>query len=216
MILMKIIVRDETGIKKCLIQFRDVLYLEKRFNTRSIRKFISLSFEEKVNEESFVEVRNRDIAKAIEAIPYIVDFSEMAKYDCVTLSRLIVLANSQIANEKQKLDEEKKVEDLQDIISFNNGTLTYVIPVMFDGKSMTKNDDIVFGSTTLPGYYLLKSSDKDFDYNSYILENAHSLFECVCPDQELISFQTTKLNDGILIHFKGKRKLFGSKKKNNI
>lgn len=205
MILMKIIIKDETGIKKCLIQLRDVDYMEKKYNAKSIRKYLTMGIHSELKEESFIPVVNAHIAQVIEADPNIVDFSEIVKLDTLSISRLIVLAHSFGATKKQQLDEEKKTIDLQDIMSFKNGTLDYKIPLMLDGKVMNKDGEIVFGSTTIPGCYVLKGN-KHSNLREYLELNSNALYSLIGLDKEMESYSVTELDNCLLVHFNTKKK----------
>lgn len=202
---MKIIIKDETGIKKCLIQLRDVDYMEKKYNARSIRKYLTMGIHSELKEESFIPVTNAHIAEVIEANPSIVDFSEMVRLDNLSISRMIVLAHTFGAKEKQQLDDEKKIIDLQDIMSFKNGTLNYQIPLLLDGKVMFNDGNVVFGSTTIPGYYMLKGN-KETNLREYLELNSNSLFNTIESDKEMESYSVTELDNCLLVRFNTKKK----------
>ena len=208
---MKIIIRDEQGIKKCYAQLRDIEYLADRYGSMF---FGSLLVKERrkgrKTGEDFVDITNLDVAKIIEMNPYIVDFSDMAKYDILTLSRMIILAQSPMSTGKQRMDEEHKVEDLQDLIMFNKGMLTYGIPVLYDENLLIDDGEVVFGSTTLPGYYMLRAHNKDLDLNKYLNDNLHSLFSLVSPEGEMKSHDVTKVDDSLLVHFVEKKKVLSN------
>ena len=211
---MKIIIRDEQGIKRCFVQMRDLEYLADRFGSVFFGGLVARkNRQENHKMEDFTEITNVDVAKVIDRNPYIVDFSEFAKYDALTLSRLIILAHSPMATGKQRMDDEHKVEDLQDLISFKRGMLTYGIPVLYDEDLLFEDGEVVFGSTTLPGYYLLRSSNEDLDLNSYLNENLHALFSLVNPDGEMKNHEVTKLDDGLLVHFVEKKKILSQIRK---
>ncbi len=143
---MKIIVRNEQGIKRCFCQMRDIDYLCTRFTSERFRRLALGNYIFKVDqlgEDDFIEVKNRAVQKMIDENPYIVDFSEVNMYDGFTLARMIVLSSSLMPNEKQRLDDEHKVLDLQDIISFNKGMLTYPIPILFDEKIKIDDGEVI-------------------------------------------------------------------------
>ena len=183
---MKIIVRDEQGIKKCLVQVRDIKYLADRMNSpKFLRLALGSYVGKKLTGEDFIEINTIGIAKIIEECSYIVDFQEMAKYDDLTLSRMILLSRSPISlDEKKKMDEEHKVEDLVDLISFNKGMLTYPIPVLFDQKVLSDDGEVVFGSTTIPEHFMLKRNSDNIDLVDYFVSNANALFEQTGLDEK--------------------------------
>lgn len=210
---MKIIVRDNKGIKKCLIQYRDVKYLGLRFDTPKIVDFLLRDIDvSKLKDSDFIEVKNAEVARIIDENQNIVDFGECVKYDNLTLSRLIILAHGFYPSEKEKLDEERKVEDMQDIISLKNGTLTYQIPVLYSPIDVLADGKVVFGNSTIPGYYVLKSNDQDFDLTAFLEENVRKLFEMVKPEEELDHYGVSKVDDCLLVYFKGNKKLRNEKR----
>lgn len=209
---MKIIVKDGENIKKCLIQVRDINYLAERYELTILRKALLGKNEGAKKEYEFVEVHNKDLAGAIEQNPYIVNFSEMAKYDDFTLSRLVLLTQIPGSTGKQRLDDQHKIEDLQDIITFTNGKLPYQIPVLFDDRITLVNEDVTFGSTTIPDYYMIRSNKKDLNLPEYLNAKVNSLFGILELDREMESFTTIELDDCLLVKFKLKRKLLGKKR----
>ena len=210
---MKIILRDEQGIKRCFVQVRDVEYLVQKYNSPKLGKMAlgNASYRD-LRADEFFEVKNMGVAKIIDDIPYIVEFGEVVNYDALTLSRMIVLSQSLITSEKEKLDEENKVRDLQDVMSFNKGMLTYPIPVLYD-ELIIDDGEVVFGSSTIPGYYMLKSYDEDLDLGSYLETNASNLFHSINEDGEMASYEVTKLDNALLVHFKEKNKLLAKIRK---
>ncbi len=214
MIRMKIIIRDENELKRCFIQLKDVDYLVERFNSPKLGRLIlgNNKFRH-LGKYDFFEIKNRGVAQMIEENPYIVDFSEMVKYDGLTLSRLILLAQNPLSTNKKKLDEEHRVDDLQDIMSFNRGMLTYPIPILYDERIIYDNDEVVFGSTTLPNYYMLRPIQEDIDLNEYLAFHHQSLFESVLPEDEMASYQVTEIDGGLLVHFDVKNKVLSKIRK---
>jgi len=212
---MKIIVRDEQGIKKCLVQVRDIKYLADRMNSpKFLRLALGSYVGKKLTGEDFIEINTIGIAKIIEECPYIVDFQEMAKYDDLTLSRMILLSRSPISlDEKKKMDEEHKVEDLVDLISFNKGMLTYPIPVLFDQKVLFDDGEVVFGSTTIPEHFMLKRNSEDVDLAEYFSQNAQSLFEQTGIEGEMKGYNTLPFSDSLLVQFDVKKKLLAKIRK---
>ena len=210
---MKIILRDEQGIKRCFVQVRDIAYLVQRYNSPKLGKMaFGDSYDHELRADDFFEVKNKGVAKIIDDIPYIVEFGEVVNYDALTLSRMIVLSQSFVASEKEKLDEENKVRDLQDVISFNKGMLTYPIPVLFDDLAID-DGKVVFGSSTIPGYYMLKTYDESLDLDSYLESNAKDLFHSINADGEMASYEVTKLDNSLLVRFKEKNKLLAKIRK---
>lgn len=204
---MKIVVRNEQEIIRCFAQLRDIEYLGERYNSHLFGN-LAVREHNKGHKDpyEFLEIKNKNIAKIIDRHPYIVDFSEMVKYNNLTLSRLILLSHSFLPNEKAKMDEEHKTDDLVDIISFKKGMLTYPIPVFFDEKTLWDNGEVVFGSTTIPGYYMLRSYNKDMNLREYFEANAQELFKAVKGDKEMDSYDITPVGKDILVHFKEKKK----------
>ena len=204
---MKIVVRNEQEITRCFAQLRDIEYLGERYNSHL---FGNLAVREHKNGHTnpyeFLEIKNESVAKIIDRHHYIVDFSDMVKYDTLTLSRLILLSHSFLPDEKTKMDEEHKTDDLVDIISFKKGMLTYPIPVFFDEKDLLDNGEVVFGSTTIPGYYMLRSYNNEMDLREYFEANAQELFKAVRGDKEMVSYDITPLGKELLVHFKEKKK----------
>lgn len=211
---MKIIIRDEQGLMRCFAQVRDAKYLAQRYDSK---KFLNLALGNaayrNLKDDDFYEVKNRAVAQIILENPYIVDFSEMVKCDGLTLNRIILLSQSPISYGKQKMDEQHKVEDLLDILNFNRGMLTYPIPVYYDGNIMMDNGEVVFGSTTIPGFYMLRSYNEELDLNEYLELNSGSLYERVNPEGEMVSYEVTKVNNGLLVHFKEKNKILSQIRK---
>ena len=203
---MKIIVRDGNEIKKCLVQVRDIEYLSERFELAKLKKAVLGKEEGTKKGYEFVEIHNKELAGAILQNPFIVDFSEMAKHDSFTLSRIIFLTQTPINDGKQRLDDQKKIEDLQDIITFNTGKLPYQIPVLFDDKVTLINEDVTFGSCTVPNYFMIRSNKKGLDLAAYVREKIGSLFAVLDCDREMESYSTVEVDDAILIKFKLKRK----------
>lgn len=198
---MKIIIRDGQMIKKCLIQVKDVLYLIERFNVPKLKTLL-LKNRKDLKAVDFINVTDERIARIIEENEYIVDFTSMSNYDSFTLSRLILLGHNPIIN---KLDEENRVMDLQSIISFKNGELDYSIPVTLT-KHLYEDSEVVFGPSTFANYYLLDSKEEGLDIESYLDQHASSLYSLINSDQELDSFDVIKVQKGILVHFKEKKK----------
>jgi hypothetical protein len=209
---MKIIIKDGENIKKCLIQVRDVNYLAERYELTTLRKALLGKNEDSKKEYEFIEVHNKDLARAIEQNPFIVNFTEMARYDDFTLSRLIFLTQTPVNDGKQRLDDQHKIEDLQDIITFNTGRLPYQIPVLFDDRITLINEDVTFGSTTIPNYYMLRANKKDLNLAEYLRTKVDSLFGILELDREMDSYSTVELEDSLLVKFKLKRKRLTKKR----
>ena len=211
---MKIIVRDEHGIKRCFCQMRDIDYLSTRFTSERFRQFAlgNYIFRD-LKEDDFFEVKNRAVKKIIEEDQYIVDFGEINKYDNLTLSRMILLSQVPLPTEREKLGIDHKILDLQDIISFNRGMLTYPIPVLFDEKMKFEDGDVVFGSTTLSDHFMLRTNNQDIDLIDYFMENCNSLFALAYPEGEMKSYNIKKVNNDLIIYFEVKKRLFKSLKK---
>jgi hypothetical protein len=209
---MKIIIKDGENIKKCLIQVRDVNYLAERYELTTLRKALLGKNEDSKKEYEFIEVHNKDLAGAIEQNPFIVNFTEMARYDDFTLSRLIFLTQTPVNDGKQRLDDQHKIEDLQDIITFNTGRLPYQIPVLFDDRITLINEDVTFGSTTIPNYYMLRANKKDLNLAEYLRTKVDSLFGILELDREMDSYSTVELEDSLLVKFKLKRKRLTKKR----
>jgi len=211
---MKIIIRNEQGIKRCYIQLRDVDYLVERYNSPKLGKMaLGNAAFRNLRADDFFEVKNKGVAKIIEDNPYIVEFGEVVNYDVLTLSRMILLSQVPTVSEKDKFDQDHKVEDLQDIISFNKGMLTYPIPVLFDEELLVDDGEVIFGSTTFPNQYMIKSTNPELDLVDYFLDNINDLFLEVFPGEEMKDYSLMKLDDALLIHFVPKRSLFKSLKK---
>ena len=84
--------------------------------------------------------------------------------------------------------------------------LTYPIPVFFDEKVLLDNGEVVFGSTTIPGYYMLRSYNNEMNLREYFETNAQELFKAVRGDKEMVSYDITPLGKELLVHFKEKKK----------
>lgn len=212
---MKIIIRDANGgIKRCFAQVRDVDYLAKRFNSIRFKKLAldNASYRDLKNDD-FFEVRNLGVAQIIEENPFIVDFCDLVNFDVLSLTRMIILAQSAFPSEKRKLDEDKKVDDLLDLINFKKGMLTYQMPVFFDEKKLIQDGDIVFGSTTLPDYYMLRSSNPDVNLLSYLEKNSQALFDCLDIEEDMESYDTIEVGKDVLVRFKVKKNLISKMKK---
>jgi len=212
---MKIIVRDEQGIRRCLVQVRDIKYLAEKLNSpKFLRLALGDAINPKIKGEDFIEINSVAIAKIIEENPYIVDFQEMAKYDDLTLSRMILLTRSPVSfDEAKKRDEEHKVEDLVDLISFNKGMLTYSIPVIFDQKVLSDNGEVIFGSTTIPDHFMLKRCSEDIDLPTYFSQNAQALFEQTGIEGEMVDYKTLELSGSLIVYFNVKKKLLSKIRK---
>ena len=198
---MKIIIRNENGIKKCFVQVRDINYLAERFNVGRLNRYVL--GDRKPEETEFVEIKDMKLAKVIEGCQSIVDFEEMAKLDDFSLGRIILLAHSYLGKESR--DEEQRVRDLQDIMSFKQGKLGYQIPVILR-EVVFENEDMVLGSSTLPGYHILKSINGSLDLDNYLALNLKPLFWMIYPEDEMESYNIIKMNDCLLIHFDVKKK----------
>lgn len=208
---MKIIVRDEQGIKKCFIQVRDVKYLVERFESPRLERLIlGNNVLRDLKADDFFEVKNKGVIEIIDDNPYIVDFSDFVKYDGLTLSRIILLSQSFLPDEKKKLDEQHKVEDLLDVMNFKRGMLTYSIPIMYDEKTLFDNGEVVFGSTTMPGYFMLRSYDESVDLSDYLVNNLNQLYSIVNPEGEFTSYDVTPLDGSLLVRFTEKKKVFSN------
>ncbi len=214
MIQMKIIVRDEKGIKRCFAQVRDIDYLAKRCNSTKFRRLaLGNAIFRDLKPETFVDIKNMGVAEIIEENPYIVDFSEFSKYDALTLSRIIVASRSFFPDDRRKMDEEHKTEDLVDLISLKNNMLVYPIPILYDEKQLVDDGEVVFGSTTLPGCYLLRSTNPEIDLIDYFEKNAQALFESINPEEKMASYEIIKTDNDVFVRFKVKRDIFAKIKK---
>ena len=208
---MKIIIRDEQGIKRCFVQMRDLEYLADRYGSVFFGGLVARkNRREKHSPEEFTEITNIDIANIIDRNPYIVDFSDNARWDLLTLSRMVILTQSPMSIGKRRMDEQHKVEDLQDLMNFKRGMLTYGIPIFYDENILFEDGEVFFGSTTLPGYYMIRSENKDLDLNAYLNDNLQELFSLVNPEGELKNFEVTKLDDSLLVHFVEKKKVLSN------
>ena len=210
---MKIIVRNEEGIHKVYVQLRDIEYIGERHRSHYFSNYAIRQHNKGIKSDDFICVGNTGLAKLIVEYPYIVDFSEVVQLDSGAISRMIVLSHQFLPTPNQKADEEHKIEDLIDIINFKKGMLTYPIPVFYDNNILFDNGEVVFGSTTLPGYYMLRSYDKSMDLKAYLNENVQSLFSQVLPDKEMASFEALPVDGDIIVKFKTKNKLFSKFRK---
>ncbi len=209
---MKIIIRNEQGIASCYVQLRDIEYLGERHHSQFFLNYAVRERNKGKKADDFIKIDNR-IAKIIDEYPYIVDFSDMSKLDIGSLSRMIVLSQSFLPDAKTKADEEHKVEDLVDLISFKRGMLTYPIPVFLDEKQLFYDGEVIFGSTTFPEYYMLRTDNREINLSEYLSSNAQRLFEEIQPGNEMASYEEFRVDNDLLVHFKTKKKLFSKLRK---
>ena len=204
MICMKIIIKRNGETKKCFAQVRDINYLASRFNVDKLNRYVLGNSKPKGTD--FVEIKDPRLAKVIEENQNIVDVGEMAGLDDFTLGRIILLAHSYF--DKESADETHRVRDLQDIMSFNQGKLDYQVPVMLQ-DTIFENEDMVLGSSTIPGYYILRSLNGSLDLDNYLALNLKPLFWMIYPEEEMESYNIIRMDDCLLIHFNVMKKHFG-------
>lgn len=209
---MKIIIRNEQGIVSCYVQLRDIEYLGERYHSQFFLNYAVREHNKGRKKDDFIKINNR-IGKIIEEYPYIVDFTDMSKLDVGSLSRTIILSQSFLPDVKTKADEGHKVEDLVDLISFKRGMLTYPIPVFLDEKQLFYDGEVIFGSTTFPEYYMLRTDNREINLSDYLSSNAQKLFGQIQPDDEMASYEEFKVDNDLLVHFKVKKKLFSKLRK---
>ena len=203
---MKIVFKNENNETKCLAQIRDFKYLAIRFDSKFFLTRYNSMRAHGQKDEDFVEITNEKTREIILNCSYIVDFSEFAKLDLVSLSRFVVLSSGS-TGPKDRLDNDHRRVDLQDIADFKNGLLPYRIPVTFDNNVFMDMGPVYFGSSTIPGYYMLRKKDVSVDLMNFLYTNYYLLYANLDAKDVCTGFDSVKVGDDVLFKFKTRTKL---------
>ena len=203
---MKIVFTNEDGSTRCLTQVRDYKYLAVRFNSDAFLAMYNSTRAHGHTDDDFVDVTNEKVKEIILNSPYIVDFTDIAKLDLTTLSRLIVVS-ARSMSENDRLDFDHKRDDILDIMEFKKGILPYQIPVGFDNKVYMDMGPVYFGSSTIPGYFLLKKKDINVNLMEFLANN-HTLLHALLERKDIcVGFDSVKVGDQLLFKFITRTKL---------
>ncbi len=203
---MKIVIKKDDNDTKCLAQLRDIKYLAQRYNSDFFEDFYEAEKLKGLADEDFIELINKKVKDIVLNSPFIVDFTEYAKCDLRTLSRLIVLSINSL-NGPNHDDDEHRRADLLDICDFKKGILPYRIPVAFDNRVSMDLGPVHFGTSTIPGYYMLKKKDINIDLMNFLFNNYYLLHSFVDDKGVCVGFESVKVGDELIFKFTTKTKL---------
>ena len=202
---MKIVFKNEDNNLRCLTQVRDFKYLAKRFNSEYFNKLYEAEIAKGLKDEDFVELVKEESRRVVLDCPYIVTFNDVANCDDLTISRLMVLTGRALSS-KDKLDNEHKRTDLSDILAFKSNSLPYQIPVTFDNNVFMDLGDVYLGTSTIPGYYMLRKKNINADLADFLANNYYLLFRCLDLKDVCEGFNSVKVGDELLFRFNTKTK----------
>ena len=203
---MKIVIKKDENETRCLVQLRDIKYIAQRYDSNYFEDFYMSEMAKGHKDHDFIEITNQKVKDLVIKCPFIIDFTDFVRLDPFSLSRIMVLSNTS-ANERDQADNEHKIRDLQDILEFKKGSLGYRIPVAFDNKVYLDLGPVYFGTTTIPGYYMLKKKNinanlMDFLYNYYYL-----LYTFVDDKNTCDGFESFRVGEEVVFKFNTKTKL---------
>ena len=202
---MKIVVNNG-DIKTCYVQVRDIKYLADRYSSSVFENIFTKACAEGHNFTDFIPIADDKIASIIIFDSFIIDFSLSVGHESHSLSRMTSLSSCGSSN-TERIDFEHKRRDLNDLMNFKRGKLDYQIPILFDGLQKIEFDNATVGSTSMPGYYMLRSKYPDTDLEHILKRDYLIIYRMLGYKGECDGVSINKVGDDLLFRFIVKNKV---------
>ena len=199
---MKIIVHKENETI-CFVQLRDLLYLA--YGKRNaFRELANKYIDEYKQIHDFVKVTNPEMVKILERREDIIDFDDFSSSHTIdSLTHLLVAKNLFCSDSESRRRVEHETNDIQDIIAYKKGELSYAIPLIADYRLVQNINGYVVMSTNCDTKFIVKYETAvfpDFVYAIDIIKTLAIEKGLLKSDVEY-SYRTVQLEDSLVLSF---------------